>query len=137
MKLQPYIFFYGRCAEALEFYKAAFGGSYDAQTVAESVMKDQFPAGRHGDIMHASFTAGDLQFLCSDGDQKKAIDPDEGNVEMALAAGDAAEANRVFAALSAGGNVKMPLGPAPWQDGTTFGMVVDKFGIGWLMTAPA
>jgi PhnB protein len=136
VNLQPYIFFYGRCAEALEFYKSAFGGTYESSTVGETPMKDQFPPETHGSVMHASFTAGGVRFFCSDGDQRKTIDPDEGNVSLALAAQDDAEANRIFNALAAGGTVKMPLAPAPWQDGTKFGMVVDKFGIDWMMTSP-
>lgn len=135
MDLQPYLFFYGRCAEALEFYKRALGGTYDAQLVKDSTMAAQMPPEAQGFVMHASFTAGGIKFFASDGSEQKSIDPDAGNISLALAAGDDADGKRFFSALADGGNVKMPLEPAPWGDGK-FGMLVDRFGVEWMMTAP-
>ena len=135
MQLVPYIFFYGRCEEALEFYKTVFGGSYDLQRVEGSPAASQMPPGSGNRVMHASFTAGDLKFMASDGRDDKAVDADTGNVSLALETSDGAEGERIFNALAGGGgNVAMPLGEAYW--GGRFGMVVDRFGTEWLLSTP-
>lgn len=134
MELKPYIFFYGRCEEALEFYKSALGGSYEAMRVGDSPVKDQMPPGSENSIMHASFTGGGISFFAADGREHKAIDPDAGNVGLALNATDRSEGERVFNALSAGGKVTMPLDDAFW--GGRFGQFVDKFGNEWMLTCP-
>ncbi len=132
--LQPYIFFYGRCEEALEFYKGVFGGSYELMRVSETPVASQMPPDSGNRVMHASFTAGDISFMASDGQDVKPVDPDAGNVSLALGLEDAARGERIFEALSAGGKVGMPIGPAFW--GGRFGMVTDKFGTEWMMTLP-
>jgi PhnB protein len=127
MELQPYIFFYGRSQEALDFYKSVLGGSYEA-TPQEGSVK----------IMHATFTAPGLSFMCSDGRPEqdgKRIDPDEGNVSLSLGVPDKAQGDRIFAALSHGGKVLMPLADAPWGDGR-FGVIHDRFGLEWMVTTP-
>lgn len=134
MKLAPYIFFYGRCEEALAFYKGVFGGTYEMMRVSETPMADQMPPGSANKVMHAKFTAGDLELMCSDGDSEKPINPDEGNVSLAVDSPNGADAERVFKGLSDGGTVKMPLSPAFW--GGRFGMVVDRFGNEWMLTTP-
>ncbi|HEY0614780.1 MAG TPA: VOC family protein [Candidatus Elarobacter sp.] len=134
MQLQPYIFFYGRCDEALEFYKSAFGGSYEAQRVGGTPMAEHFPPGSENRVMHASFTAPGVSFFASDGREEKSVDPDAGNVSLALNAEEAAEGERVFAALCEGGDVRRPIEDAFW--GGRFGMVVDRFGIEWMLTLP-
>ncbi len=126
MELVPYIFFYGRGEEALEFYKSALGGSYEAT--------------RHEDgkgIMHASFTAPGFSFMCSDGrpGDTRTIDPEEGNVSLSLSVGDRAAGERIFNALADGGKVTMPLEDAPWGDGR-FGVIHDRFGLEWMLTTP-
>jgi PhnB protein len=133
--IQPYIFFYGRCREALDFYKDVFGGTYEAMTVGESPFKDDPNMG--GDknrIMHASFTADGLNFLCSDGREDKTIDPEEGNVSLAIATTDKTTGERIVAKLSQGGTVKMPLEEAFW--GGRFANVIDRFGNDWMITTP-
>jgi PhnB protein len=134
MQLQPYIFFYGRCEEALEFYKKTLGGTYELMRVADAPMADQMPAEQRNKVMHASFTAGGINFLAADGRETKVIDPDAGNISLSLAATDAAEGDRIFGALSAGGKVTMALEGAFW--GGRFGMFVDRFGIEWMVTTP-
>jgi PhnB protein len=134
MQLQPYIFFYGRCEEALEFYKKTFGGTYELMRVKDTPMAAQMPPEQRDKVMHASFTANGITFLAADGRETKVIDPDAGNISLSLAATDAAEGDRVFGALSDGGKVMMPLEEAFW--GGRFGMLVDRFGIEWMVTAP-
>jgi PhnB protein len=134
MQLQPYIFFYGRCEEALEFYKKTFGGTYELMRVKDTPMAAQMPPEQRDKVMHASFTANGITFLAADGRETKVIDPDAGNISLSLAATDAAEGDRVFGALTDGGKVTMPLEEAFW--GGRFGMLVDRFGIEWMVTAP-
>jgi PhnB protein len=133
-QLAPYIFFYGRCEEALEFYKKVLGGSYELQRNSESPMADQVSADFRNKVMHASFNAPGISFMASDGREAKTIDPEAGNISLALSATDRAEGERIFKALSDGGNVKMPLEDAFW--GGKFGMFDDRFGIEWMFTTP-
>lgn len=135
LTFQPYIFFYGRCREALDFYKDVFGGTYEAMTVGDSPYKDDPQMGGDNNrIMHASFTSPGVSFLCSDGGQTKAIDPEEGNVSLALSTNDKASGERIVAKLSQGGSVKMPLSDAFW--GGRFANVIDRFGNDWMITTP-
>ena len=133
MELVPYAFFYGRCQEALDFYKSVFGGSYEAMRIADSPMKDQFPPEAANGIMHASFTARGVKFFASDGREVKTVDPDAGNISLALNEVDGADAERIVKALADGGKLVMPLEPAFW--GGKFAMVVDRFGNEWMITA--
>jgi PhnB protein len=132
--LQPYIFFYGRCEEALGFYKNVLGGTYEIMLVKESPVADHFPADFRDKVMHASFTAPGIAFMASDGREAKAIDPDAGNISIALSLTDSAKGEQILAALSEGGKISMPLGPAFW--GGRFASIVDRFGIEWLLTLP-
>jgi PhnB protein len=133
MELVPYVFFYGRCQEALDFYKSVFGGSYEAMRISDSPMKDQFPPEAANNIMHASFTAPSVKLFASDGRDVKAVDPDAGNISLALNEVDGADAERLVSALGEGGKIVMPLAPAFW--GGKFAMVVDRFGNEWMITA--
>ncbi|HEY9085124.1 MAG TPA: VOC family protein [Candidatus Tyrphobacter sp.] len=139
MQLVPYIFFYGRAEEALEFYKSVLGGTYEAMRsgdAPEEISREINPEHKQK-IMNASFTAPGISFMCSDGrpdDDAKRIDPDEGNISLALSVTDGAEGNRLFAALSQGGSVRVPLDDAFW--GGRFGIIHDRFGIEWMVTAP-
>ena len=134
MQLSPYIFFYGRCEEALEFYKKAIGGSYEMQKNSESPMADQTPPEWRDKIMHATFTGPGITFMASDGREAKTIDPDAGNISLSLSITDGKQADRVFKALADGGTVTMPLEAAFW--GGRFGMLVDRFGNEWMITGP-
>ena len=74
MQLQPYVFFYGRCQEALDFYKSVFGGAYEVMRVGDSPMKEHMPPGSDNLVMHASFKADGLSLLCADGPVKALVD---------------------------------------------------------------
>lgn len=134
LQLRPYIFFYGRCEEAMEFYKKVLGGTYDVTRNSDTPMANDLPAQWKGKVMHASFTAPGVSFLGSDGREAKTVDPDAGNISLALSAADRDTGERIFAALSDGGNVTMPLNDAFW--GGRFGDVIDRFGIEWMVTTP-
>jgi PhnB protein len=133
-QLVPYIFFYGRCEEALEFYKGVFGGSYEMMRVSDTPMASDMPPEAGKSVMHASFTADGIAFMASDGRDVKPVDPDAGNISVALSFDDGPRGERIFAALSAGGNVGMPIDKAFW--GGRFGMLTDKFGTEWMVTLP-
>lgn len=136
MNLQPYVFFYGRCEEALEFYKKTFGGSYEAQRNSDMPAEMAAQAGEDSknDIMHARFSAPGVAFLASDGRERKAVDPDAGNISLCIESENAADGDRLVQALAEGGTTVMPFGPAFW--GGRFGIVHDRFGIEWLISSP-
>jgi PhnB protein len=134
LTLAPYIFFYGRCEEALAFYKSVLGGTYEIVRVKDTPMASQMPPQAADKVMHASFSAPGIAFFASDGREIKTIDPDAGNISLALTAPDRASGERVFNALAAGGNAKMPLTDAFW--GGRFGMLDDRFGNEWMITTP-
>lgn len=134
MKLEPYIFFYGRCEEALGFYKGVLGGSFELTRIGDTPMAGHAPPDDRNRVMHATFTAPGLTFMASDGRETKTVDPDEGNVSLCLATEDGGEAERVFTALSAGGKVVMPYADAFW--GGRFGALQDKFGVEWFIQGP-
>lgn len=132
MQLEPYLFFHGRCEEALNFYKNALGGTIDGlHTYAGSPMESQVDEAFRGKVMHANFVADGVRFMASDGRPGPAPDGND-DVALSIATGDAAEGERVFAALSEGGSVDMPLGDAFW--GGRFGALTDKFGVQWMVS---
>src|SRR3954465_13865525 len=134
MLVQPYLNFDGRCEEAVNFYIAAVGAKQEMlMRVGES--PEPPPPGMKvppEKIMHAAFRVGDTQVLASDGMCGGA--PKFQGFSLALDARDEAEAKRLFAALSEGGEVRMPLTATFFS--SNFGMLTDRFGIGWMGMAP-
>ncbi len=100
----------------------------------DSPMADQVSNDFRNKVMHAAFKAGDVAFMASDGAGAKPVDPEAGNISLSLTAADRVEGERVFNALSQGGNVKVPFDDAFW--GGKFGTLDDRFGIEWMITAP-
>ena len=132
MQLEPYLFFHGRCEEALNFYQAALGGEItELNRFAGSPMDEHTPADYKQKIMHAGFVAGDVKFMASDG---RPGDPPDGDddIALSLATSDAAEGERVFNALAEGGTVSMPLAEQFW--GGKFGGLTDRFGVQWMIS---
>jgi len=136
MNIQPYLFFSGRCEEAIEFYCKAIGAEVDMvmhfhespAPMPPGVLQDGFEA----KVMHASFRVGDATILCSDGcDDKTTFS----GFSLALHVPTEADADRAFAALAEGGEVQMPLAKTFWSP--RYGMVKDKFGISWMVMVPA
>jgi PhnB protein len=135
-RLQPYIFFYGRCEEALKFYQSILGGTYEIMYVKDAPppVSAGMPAEFRDKVMHAAFSAPGIEFLASDGQQIKAVDPDAGNISVALSLPGGTESERIVDGLAQGGKVQMPLGEAFW--GGRFADIVDRFGIEWMLTLP-
>lgn len=139
MLVQPYLFFEGRCEEALEFYKKAIGAEVTMlmrnkdNPEADSV-KMQLPPGTENKVMHCEFKVGETTLMGSDGFCRGAEASKFQGFSLSLAVADAPAARRVFEALGRdGGKVDMPLEKTFFSE--SFGMVTDKFGIGWLVNA--
>ncbi len=130
-KVQPYVFFDGRCEEALEFYKKALGAEVGMmmrfKENPDSGM--QMAPGTGDKIMHAYFTVGGTGIMASDGYAKG--NPEFKGFSLSISAKNAAEADRLFAALSDGGNVTQPLMETFFSP--RFGMVNDRFGLSWMV----
>jgi PhnB protein len=130
--VHPYLFFGGRCEEALEFYRTALG----AEVVMLSRFKESpepqpgLPECFEEKIMHASFRVGESTLMASDGmcDGKANFE----GFSLSITVPDEAEATRVFAALSEGGLVTMPLAKTFWAP--HFGILQDRFGVGWMVS---
>jgi PhnB protein len=133
MQVQPYLFFEGRCEEALEFYRQALDAQVDMlmrfKESPEAPPPGAVAPGSEDKVMHASFRVGDTTLMASDG----GCSGHSGfqGVTLSLNVGEVAEAERRFAALAAGGEVQMPLGATFWSP--AFGMVVDRFGVSWMV----
>ncbi|MGI8905549.1 MAG: VOC family protein [Candidatus Sumerlaeaceae bacterium] len=133
MLVEPYLFFNGRCQEALEFYRKATGA--EVQMVMrynespDPPPPGMVPAGFEDKVMHAALRIGETTVMASDGcsAEKAAFQ----GFSLSLSVPTQAEADRVFAALADGGQVQMPLGKTFWSP--RFGMLTDRFGIGWMI----
>ena len=132
MQLEPYLFFHGRCEEALNFYAQALRGEITALSrYAGSPMESHTDESYREKVMHASFVAGDVKFMASDG--RPGSPPDgQDDIALSLATSDAAEGERVFKALAEGGTIEMPLDEAFW--GGRFGALTDRFGVQWMVS---
>ena len=135
MQVQSYLFFDGRCEEALEFYKRAVGAEVTMlmrnNESPEAPPPGMLPPGSENKIMHAQFKVGDTELMASDGNCRG--HPRFEGVSLALSVPDDATAQKRFNALAAGGQVQMPLTKTFFS--TSFGMVQDKFGVGWMVMA--
>ena len=134
--VQPYLFFGGRCEEALEFYRAALGARVEMLTRYQDSPKPHtpgmIPPGWESKVMHATFHIGATTLMASDGCE---AGPTFSGFSLSLTLPTIAEAERVFAALSDGGQVRMPLSPTFWSP--CFGMLADRYGMGWMITVAA
>lgn len=129
-QLNPFLRFNdGKCREAMNFYKECFGGELSFMTLGESPMAKEMPPEKHNLIMHAELKSGKLVFYGSDMMRDTAVIGD--NVGMALNCESEEEMKSIFAKLSEGGEVFMPIEDAFW--GALFGMVTDKYGIEWML----
>ena len=131
--VQPYIFFGGRCEEALQFYRTALGAQVDMvmkyKESPEPPPPGMLPPGFEDKVMHATFRIGATTVMASDGCEKGST---FGGFSLSLAVPTEADADRAFNALAAGGQVRMPLTKTFWSP--RFGMLTDRFGVGWMVT---
>lgn len=137
MQVQPYLFFEGRCEEALEFYRTALGASVSMlmrfKESPEPPPPGTQPAGSGDKVMHACFRVGDTDVMASDGH----CSGQAGfrGFSLSISVDDQAQAARMFNALAAGGSVQLPLTKTFFSP--CFGMVTDRFGVAWMVIVPA
>ncbi len=134
MNVQPYVFFDGKCEEALEFYKSAVGAKVDMVMrfkEAPPEMQSQMSPGSKDKVMHAAFKIGDTQILASDGQCNGK--PNFQGFSLTINAASDAEADKLFAALGKGGKVTQPMSETFFA--SRFGMLADKFGVNWMVLA--
>ena len=130
--VQPYLFFDGKCEEAIAFYKTAIGAEVDMlMHFKDSPDKSNLPPNSEGKVMHAAFHVGGTQVLASDG--HCAGKPSFQGFGLTLNAKDDAEAEKLFAAVGKGGTVMQPLTTTFFA--SKFGMVTDRFGVLWMVIA--
>ena len=130
--IEPYLFFNGRCEEAVKFYQKALGAQVQMmmryKESPEPPPPGMTPPNWGDKIMHASLLIGGNRVMASDGCAEKTSF--EG-FSLSISAPSEADADRVFNALSEGGQVRMPLSKTFWSP--RFGMLTDRFGVGWMI----
>ena len=131
--ITPYLFFGGRCDEAIEFYRQALGAEVQMlmryKESPEALPPGMLQPGFENKVMHATIRIGGATLMASDGcDDKSKFD----GFRLSLAFATDSEAQQAFAALSEGGQVAMPLTKTFWS--SCFGMVTDHFNVGWMVT---
>jgi PhnB protein len=132
--VQPYLFFNGNCEEAVEFYRKALGAEVE-MTMRFSESPDPAPPGMvppgfENKIMHTSFRIGQTTIMASDGCATEKTNFQ--GFSLSLSVPSEADADRAFAALAEGGQVRMPLTKTFWSP--RFGMLEDRFGVGWMIS---
>ncbi len=130
MRMNPYLSFKGECEEAFRFYERSLGGRVgELFRYGGSPMAGDVPSDWSDKIMHGSIAIADQMLMGGD------VAPDRYEAprgfSLSLQMADAAEAERIFQDLSTGGTIVVPLAKTFWAE--RFGMVVDRFGIPWLI----
>ena len=132
MPVTPYLFLDGRCEEAIEFYKKNLGAEVGMMMRFKEGPPDHKPApGTENKIMHACIAINGAPVMLSDGNAQNK--PEFKGFSLSLDAEEAADGERMFNALAQGGQVQMPLQETFFAK--SFGMVADKFGVGWMIIA--
>ena len=130
MNLQPYLFFDGKCEEALDFYKQTLGAEPKMlMRFKNAPDQSMITPGAEEKVMHAQVQIGDTTVLMSDG--RCLGKPNFQGFALTINAKSEAEADKMFGALSEGGQVTMPLAKTFFSP--RFGMLTDKFGVGWMV----
>jgi PhnB protein len=145
MLVQPYLFFDGRCEEAIEFYRGALGAQVDMlmrfkdnpdlseRQDTQDSSACMSPPDAADKIMHASFRIGDTTIMASDG--RCGGSPDFRGFSLSISVPQSSDAERVFATLAQDGKVEMPMAQTFFSQ--RFGMVTDRFGVSWMVLVAA
>jgi PhnB protein len=132
MHVLPYLQFDGRCEEAIEFYKTAIGATVEQlMRFKDAPDQSMMSPGSENKVMHACLSIGDTKVMASDGDCHGK--PSFQGFALTLMTPSAAEAERLFQALEAGGAVRLPLTETFFSP--RFGMLADRFGVSWMILA--
>jgi PhnB protein len=133
MHVEAILDFDGRCEEAIELYKKALGATVTLimryKDMPQPTQPGSLPPGAENKIMHSSFRIGNTTVLASDGNCTGA--PTFKGISLSLTPDNETEAKRLFASLSEGGQVQMPLTKTFFSP--SFGMVADRFGVPWMI----
>ncbi|HEX3659095.1 MAG TPA: VOC family protein [Pirellulales bacterium] len=133
MQIQPYLFFDGRCEEAIEFYRQAIGAEVQMlmrfKDSPEPCEEGMIPSGGENKVMHAQVRVGETTVLVSDG--RCLGKPSFQGFALSLTVANPAEADRLFNALADGGQIQMPLNKTFFSP--RFGMLADRFGVTWMV----
>jgi PhnB protein len=131
MQIQPYLFFEGRCDEAIEFYHKELGAEIITlmryKDSPEPAKPGMLPPGAENKVMHSSVKIGENTVMASDG--LCSGKPEFKGISLTLAVSSESEAERLFNAMGEGGQVRMPLSKTFFS--SRFGMVADRFGVSW------
>ena len=128
--VQPYLFFEGRCEEAVEFYRKALGAEVTALVrFKDNPDPDISAPGTEDKVLHVSLRIGETTVLASDG--RCEGKPSFEGFSLSLTVPNEADADRLFAALADGGQVQVPLTKTFFSP--RFGMVDDRFGVSWMI----
>ena len=132
--INPHINFNGNAEEAFNFYKAAFGGDFTRIIRLKDLATNEFPVAENdaNKIMHIALLIGANTLMGNDVPEAMGrVDENENRSKISVSAESREEAEQLYKALSAGGNIEMPLADSPW--GSYFAMFRDKFGIEWMI----
>ena len=137
MLVQSYLFFDGRCDEAIEFYRRTLGAEVTMlmrfKDSPEPHQPGMIPPGSENKVMHSSLRIGETTVMASDG--RCLGRPSFQGFSLSLTVPNDAEAERLFAKLADGGQVQMPLAKTFFS--SRFGMVADRFGVSWMIIVAA
>lgn len=129
MRLDPYLNFGGDCADAFRLYQSVLGGTLQMMTHGDSPMAAQTPPEMKNHVMHARLEVGDQVLMGSDAPINQ-YQPG-GNNFVSCQVSSVEEADRVFGGLAEGAKILMPLAETFWSP--RFGMLVDRFGVPWMV----
>lgn len=136
MQVQPYLFFHGRCEEALNFYREVLGAEVPVmmrfRECPDPLDPGMIPPGYEDKIMHAELKIGDSVVMASDGCSAQPAGFQ--GFSLSISVTDEAQADRLFDALGNGGQVQMPLGKTFFSP--RFGAVADRYGMSWMVVVP-
>ncbi len=128
MKMNTYVNFHGNCKEALEYYEKHLGGKILTMMTFDSMPDPKnIPPGMEKNVLHARMMIGDTLLMASDGPK---VEPMR-SAYLSIAVDSNAEAERIYKALSDGGEVFMPMGETFFAH--RFGQFRDKFGVNWMI----
>jgi PhnB protein len=132
MVVQPYLYFHGRCEEALAFYEQALGAQVTFKMRHSEAPAEYAAQGEAGQrIMHASFKVGQTTLMATDGMPGDNTPPVYAGFSISISLDSMDKGEKIFDALAQGGEVRMPWQSTFWAKG--FGMVTDKFGVPWMV----
>jgi PhnB protein len=130
MEISPYLSFNGQCEEAFRFYEKVLNGTLgEISTYGDSPIKDQMPPDWHAKVMHVALTVNGAVLMGSDAPPTQFSQPQGISVSLSKMSVEAGA--RTFQALAEGGTITMPFEKTFWASG--FGMLVDRYGIPWMV----